>query len=154
MEFTHDNVRKWFDNYFAEFNICNGDPKKVPNMEKYFSQDLQFISYMLNVKRPDDRKGLLNTMEHPGLLEELTPEDMIIDEKNKAVAVILRVQFKEESTGTVFPAKHNCAVYNLIEDGNGELKIRRISYFTEHRSADEPDMKTLMKKYREEALGS
>jgi hypothetical protein len=154
MEFTHDNVRKWFDNYFAEFNVCNGDPEKVPNMEKYFSEDLQFISYMLNVKRPDDREGLLNTMVHPGLLEELTPEDMIIDEKNKAVAVILRVQFKEESNGTVFPAKHNCAVYNLIEDGNNELKIRRISYFTEHRSPDEPDMKNLMRKYREQALGT
>lgn len=152
MEFTHDNVQKWFDIYFAEFNMCNGDPEKVPNMEKYFSEDLQFISYMLNVKRPDDRNGLLNTMVHPGLLEELKPEDVIIDEKNKAVAVILRVQFREESTGTVFPAKHNCAVYNLIEDGNSELKIRRISYFTEHRSPDEPDMKNLMKKYREQAL--
>jgi len=154
MEFTHDNVRKWFESYFAEFNKCNGDAKKVPKMEKYFSEDLQFISYMLNVKRPDDREGLLNTMVHPGLLEELKPEDMIIDEKNKSVAVVLRVQFTEVSTGTVFPAKHNCAVYNLVQDVNGYLKIQRISYFTEHRSPDEPDMKILMKKYREEALGS
>ena len=154
MEFTHDNVRKWFEDYFAEFNICNGDPRKVPNMAKYFTEDLQFISYILNVKCPDDREGLLNTMVHPGLLEDLKPEDMVIDEKNKSVAVVLRVQFTEVSTGTVFPAKHNCAVYNLVQDGNGYLKIQRISYFTEHRSPDEPDMKTLMKKYREEALGS
>ena len=154
MEFTHDNVRKWFNDYFAEFNTVNGDPKKVPNMEKYFIEDLQFIPYMVNVKRPDDRKGLLNTMVHPGLLEELTPEDIVVDLDNRAVAVILRVQFKEESTGTVFPAKHNCAVYNLVQDMNVEFKIRRISYFTEHRSPEEPDMKTLMRKYREEALGS
>ena len=154
MEFTHNNIRKWFENYFTEFNVCNGDPKKVPNMKKYFSEDLQFISYMLNVKRPDDREGLLNTMVHPGLLEELNPEDIVIDEKNKAVAVILRVQFKEESSGTVFPPKHNCAVYNLIQDDNGDPKIRRISYFTEHRSPDEPDMKSLMKKYREQVSGS
>ena len=153
-EFTHDNVRKWFEDYFADFNRCNGDPKKVPDMEKYFTEDLQFISYILNVKRPDDREGLLNTMVHPGLLEELKPEDMVIDEKNKSVAVVLRVQFTEESTGTVFPAKHNCAVYNLIQAVDGDLKIQRISYFAEHRSPEEPDMKNLMKKYREEALGS
>ena len=154
MEFTHDNVRKWFEEYFAEFNRCNGDPVKVRDMEKYFTEDLQFISYILNVKRPDDRTGLLNSMVHPGLLEELKPEDIIIDEKNKAVAVILRVQFKEESTGTVFPAKHNCAHYQLVENSSAGLKIRKISYFTEHRPPDEPDMKTLMKKYREQALSS
>jgi len=152
MEFTHDNVRKWFEDYFADFNRCNGDPKTVPNMEKYFTEDLQFISYILDVKRPDDREGLLKSMLHPGLLEELKPEEMIIDEKNKAVAVILRVQFKEEPTGTIFPAKHNCAHYQLVEDSNGELKIKKISYFTEHRSPDEPNMKDLMKKYREQAL--
>jgi len=154
MEFTHDNVRKWFEDYFADFNRYNGDPKTVPNMEKYFTEDLQFISYILDVKRPDDREGLLKSMLHPGLLEELKPEEMIIDDKNKAVAVILRVQFKEEPTGTVFPTKHNCAHYQLVEDSNGELKIKTISYFTEHRSPDEPDMKNLMKKYREQALSS
>ena len=153
MEFTHDNVRKWFEDYFAEFNRCNGDPKKVPDMEKYFAGDLQFISYIHGVKRPDDREGLLNTMIHPGLLEELTPEEMVIDEKRKAVAVILKVQFKEEPTNTVFPAKNNCAIYQLVDE-NGDLKIKKISYFTEHRSPDEPDLKILMRKYREQALSS
>ncbi|HEY97513.1 MAG TPA: hypothetical protein G4O16_04955 [Dehalococcoidia bacterium] len=154
MEFTHDSIRKWFYSYFAEFTECNGNPKKVPNMEKYFTEDLQFISYILGVKRPDDREGLLNTMVHPGLLESLEPEEIVIDEKNKSVAVILKVQFKEESTGTVFPLKHNCAVYNLINDKKGNMKINKITYFTEHRSPDEPDMKSLMKKYRQQALGS
>jgi hypothetical protein len=154
MEFTHDKVRKWFEDYFAEFNRCNGDPEKVRDMEKYFTEDLQFISYILGVKRPDDRTGLLNSMIHPGLLEDLKPEEMIIDEKNKSVAVNIRVQFTEEPTGTVFPAKHNCALYNTVTDKNGELKINKITYFTEHRPPDEPDMKSLMKKYREQALSS
>jgi hypothetical protein len=154
MEFTHDNIQKWFYDYFAEFNKCNGNPKKVPNMAKYFTEDLQFISYILDVKRPDDREGLLNSMIHPGLLENLEPEEMIIDQKNKFVAVILRVQFKEESTGTLFPVKHNCALYHVINNKDGNLKINKITYFTEHRSPEEPDMKSLMKKYREQALGS
>ena len=154
MKFTHDNVRKWFEDYFADFNRCNGNPKLVPDMGKYFTDDLTFTSYILGVKRPDDRDGLLRTMVHPGLLEELVPEEMIIDEKRMAVAVILRVQFKEEPTGTLFPAKHNCAFYQLVRGGEHGLQIRTISYFTEHRSPDEPDMKSLMKKYREQALSS
>ena len=152
MEFNYENVRKWLEDYFKAFNRYNGDPETVPNMEKYFSPDLQFISYILDVKRPDTREGLLMSMLHPGLHEELTPEDIIIDERRKAVAVVLRVQFKEESTGTVFPAKHNCAHYDLAKDENGELNIKKITYFTEHRPPDEPDMKALMKKYREKAL--
>ena len=154
MEFTYENIRKWFEDYFDEFNECNGDPEKVPNMEKYFTEDLQFISYFPGVKRPDDRPGLLNTMVHPGLLEDLKPEEMVIDTVNKAVTVILRVQFTEEPTGTVFPAKHNCAVYNLVNDQNGDLKMSRISYFAEHRAPGEVDMKVLMKKYRENSLNT
>ena len=151
MEFTYDNITQWLKDYFKAFNTCNGDPGKVPDMEKYFTPDMQFISYILDVKRPDTREGLLNTMIHPGLREELTPEDIIIDERRKAVAVILRVQFTEESSGTVFPEKHNCAHYELAQDKNGEPKIRKIAYFTEHRPPHEPDMKSLMKKYRERA---
>jgi hypothetical protein len=154
MELTRDNIRKWLEDYFADFNRCNGDPKLVPDMEKYFTDDLTFTSYILGVKRPDDRSGLLGTMVHPGLLEELVPEDMIIDEKGLAVAVMLRVQFREVPTSTVFPAKHNCALYHLVEDGGTGMKIRTISYFTEPRSPDETDMKVLMRKYREQAISS
>jgi hypothetical protein len=151
VELTRDAMRKWFEDYFADFNRCNGDPALVPNMEKYFTEDLTFTSYFPGVKRPDDRAGLLGTMVHPGLLEELVPEDMIIDEKDLAVAVNLRVQFREGPTGNVFPAKNNCALYHLVRDGDTGIKIRTISYFAEHRSPDEPDMKALMKKYREAA---
>jgi hypothetical protein len=152
MEFTYDNVLAWLKEYFRTFNKNNADPAKVAEMAKYFTPDMQFISYILGVKRPDNREGLLNSMIHPGLYEELTPEDIIIDERRKAVAVILKVQFREEPTGTVFPAKHNCAHYEFIHDEAGALKIKKITYFTEHRPPDEPDMKTLMKKYREKAL--
>jgi hypothetical protein len=151
MEFTYENIARWLEEYFKEFNRNNGDPAKVPGMARYFTPDLQFISYILGVKRPDTREGLLNTMVHPGLYEELVPEDIIIDVRRKAAAIILRVQFRDEPSGTVFPAKRNCAHYEFVQDSSGEVKIKKITYFTEPRPADEPDMKTLMRKYREQA---
>ena len=154
MEFTRDNIRKWFEDYFAEFNECNSDPQKVPNMTKYFTEDLQFISYFPGVKRPDDREGLLNSMIHPGLLEDLQPEEMVIDVENKYVAVVIRVQFKEIPTNTLFPEKRNCAVYQLVGDTISNLKISKISYFAEQRAPEEVDMKTLMRKYREQSLSA
>ena len=152
MEFTYENVLAWLKEYFNTFNQNNADPAKVPVMEKYFTEDMQFISYIVGVKRPDNREGLLNSMIHPGLYEELAPEDIMIDVQRKAVAVIIKVQFRDKTTGTVFPPKHNCAHYEFLHDDAGELKIKKITYFTEHRPPDEPDMKTLMKKYREQAL--
>jgi hypothetical protein len=151
MEFTHENVKKWLEDYFQEFNRSNGDPATVPNMEKYFTPDLVFTSYILGVKRPDDRAGLLGTMVHPGLIEELEPEEIIIDEERQSVAVILRVQFTDKHDGTVFPVAHNCAIYDLVPDAENNLQIKKITYYTEPRPPEDPDIKALMKKYREEA---
>ena len=152
MEFTYENTVKWFDDYFKAFNKYAGDPETVPNMEKYFTPDLEFWSYnMPNITRPSTREDLLNTMIHPGLHEELTPQEYVIDERRKAVAVHLQLQFTEEPTGTVYPIKYASANYQLVFDENNDLKIKKIYYFTEHRPPDEPNMADLMRKYREKA---
>ena len=36
---------------------------------------------------------------------------------------------QEEANGILFLMKHNCALYNLVENNNSELKIRKISIF-------------------------
>ena len=157
MEFTHDNVRKWFEDYFADFNRCNGDPKKVPNMEKYFAAELEFWPYnMANTTQPSTREDLLMTMIHPGLHEELTPLEYVVDLKRLVVVVRFQLQFNDEPSGKVWPAKLASCHYHLTQDENGELKITKIVYFTERASADEAagqaEMMELWHKYREQAL--
>jgi len=146
MEFTYDNVVKWFDNYFASFNKYAGPLKTVPNMEKFFAPDLEFWAYnMANAERPSTREQLLMTMVHPGLHEELTPRYYVVDEKQKIVVVQFQLQFNDEPSGTVF--------HHLVLDENKDLKIQKILYFTEARSPDEPNtIMQLWAKYREQAL--
>jgi hypothetical protein len=157
MALTYDNVVKWFDDYYEAFNKSAGPLATVPNMEKYFAPDLQFWPYnMANTKQPSSREELLMTMVHPGLHEELTPREYIVDLKRMVVVVQFQLQFTDEPSGRVWPAKQASAHYHLALDENKRLKIKKIVYFTERGSPDEAASQTelmvLWKKYREQAL--
>ncbi len=157
MELTYNNVVKWFDGYFEAFNKNAGPLKTVPNMEKYFASDLQFWPYnMANTKQPSSREELLMSMVHPGLHEELTPREYVIDLKRMVVVVQFQLQFTDEPSGRVWPARQASAHYHLALDENKDLKIKKIVYFTERSSPDEAASQTelmeLWKKYREQAL--
>ena len=154
MKFTYENVLKWFDDYFKAFNKYAGPLETVPNMQKYFTPDLEFWSYnMTNVERPSTREALLMTMVRPGLHEELTPQYYVVDERRKIVVVQFQLQFTDEPSGTVFPPKQASAHYHLVLDENKDLKIKKILYFTEARAPDESNIiHDLWRKYREKAL--
>ena len=157
MELTYDSIVKWFDEYYAAFNKNAGPLKSVPNMEKYFAPELEFWPYnMPGDTQPASREDLLMTMIHPGLHEELTPLEYIVDIKRMVVVVRFQLQFNDEPSGRVWPAKQASCHYHLKLDDNGELKITKIVYFTECSSAEEGkaqgEMMELWHKYREEAL--
>jgi hypothetical protein len=154
MELIYDNIMEWFDNYFEAFNKNAGPFKTVPNMEKYFTPDLEFWSYnMPDVKRPSSREDLLMTMVHPGLYEELTPREYVVDLRQLIVVAQFQLQFTDEPSGKVWPAKQASAHYHLVRDGQTGLKIKKILYFTEYRSPEETgNLRELWKNYRDKAL--
>ena len=157
MELTYDSIVKWFDEYYAAFNMNAGPLATVPNMEKYFAADLQFWPYnMPGDTQPASREDLLMTMVHPGLHEELTPQEYVIDLQRIVVVVRFQLQFNDEPSGRVWPARQASCHYYLRQEANGELKIFKIVYFTESSSADEAEsqaeMMALWRKYREQAL--
>ena len=152
MEITYDNIVKWFDAYFEAFNTNAGPLKTVPQMDKYFTPDLEFWGYNSPGKRPSTKEELLMTMVHPGLHEHLTPREYLVDLKKMIVVVQFQVQFSDQPSGKVWPAKQTSTHYHLVLDENKELKIKTILYFMEHRPAEESDYKVLWAKYRDQAL--
>jgi hypothetical protein len=157
MELTYDFVVKWFDEYYAAFNKNAGPLETVPNMEKYFDADLQFWPYnMPGDTQPASREDLLMTMIHPGLHEELTPLEYVVDLQRMVVVVRFQLQFNDEPSGRAWPAKQASCHYHLKQgDGDG-LKIVKIVYFTECSSSEEAksqaEMMELWHKYRDQAL--
>jgi hypothetical protein len=127
MELTYENVVKWFDEYYAAFNKNAGPLKTVPNMEKYFAPELEFWPYnMPGDTQPGSREDLLRTMIHPGLHEELTPKEYVVDLKRMVVVVRFQLQFNDEPSGRVWPAKQASCHYHLKQDENNELKVTKI----------------------------
>lgn len=154
MELTYDNVVKWFDGYFKAFNRNAGPLKTVSNMEKFFAPDLQFWPYnMADTKQPMSREALLMTMVHPGLHEELTPKYYVVDLKQMVVVVQFQLEFTDEPSGRVWPARQASAHYHVMLDKNKNLKIKKIVYSTERHAPEETaPLMELWKKYREEAI--
>lgn len=157
MELTYENIVKWFDAYYDAFNKNSGPLKTVPNMEKYFAPELEFWAYnMPNTTVPGSREDLLRTMIHPGLHEELTPQEYVVDLKRMVVVVWFQLQFNDEPSGRVWPAKQASCHYHLKQDEAGDLKITKIVYWTERASAEEAEgqaeMMEIWHKYREQAL--
>ncbi|MBN1189519.1 MAG: hypothetical protein JXA46_07195 [Dehalococcoidales bacterium] len=160
MEITYQNVTGWFDEYFKAFNRYVGPLETVPNMQRYFAPDLEFWPFnMAGTKSPSSREELLMIMVHPGLHEEFTPREYIVDLERMVVVVQLQLQFNDELSGKVWPAKQASAHYHLVMDENNDLKIKKIVYFTEPTSPEEAasqkeavPMMELWRKYREKAL--
>jgi hypothetical protein len=158
MEVTYENIVKWFNAYYQDFNNSAGPLETVPNMEKYFAPGLEFWPYnMAGTTAPRPREELLLSMVHPGLHEELTPQEYVIDLKRMVAVVRFQLQFTDEPSGRVWPAKQASCHYHLKLDKNKELKISKIVYFTERASPDEAksqqEMMALWAKYREQAMG-
>jgi hypothetical protein len=111
---------------------------------------------MADTKQPSSREQLLLSMVHPGLHEELTPREYVIDLKRMVVVVQFQLQFTDEPSGRVWPAKQASCHYHLVLDKNKDLKIKKIVYFTERSSPDETESQAelmeIWKKYREQAL--
>ena len=76
MEFTYENILKWFDDYFEEVRRSQGALETVPNLKKYFAPDLQLMMYTAPSAppvKPMTRDALLLSFVHPGLHEDVLP---------------------------------------------------------------------------------
>lgn len=157
MELTYENVVAWFDNYYKDFNKHAGPLETVPNMMKYFAPDLDWWSYGMPSadRKPTSRDGLLISMVHPGLHEELTPRQYIIDLKQMVVVVQFQLQFTDEISGTTWPPRDASCHYTIRLDENKDLKITQIKYWTEAGlppTDGQPNIMDLWRQYRDKAL--
>jgi len=134
MEWTYENISKWFDAYFEDVRKSQGALETVPNLRKYFTSDMELMMYTSPSpppRKPMSRDALLISFVHPGLHEDIVPHCYAIDVKQKIVAVQFEIRFADKPSGTTWAPLQASAHYHLIVDENKDLKIRRIYYWTE-----------------------
>lgn len=144
MQFTYDNVTKWMEEYFQAYNKYAQDPKTVDRMSAYFAPDMVFKPYVAalgqGVNSRDDFYRIL--AGHPSAYEQFTPEDFVIDERKKAVVVLLRAEVFDSKTKTSLFAKHYLPYYQIVLDENENLKIKNIHFFWEELAHGSLDVHT------------
>ena len=155
MEVTYENVKKWFDNYFKACNKNMGPMRQYRIWKNIFNAGLSVLDVYCAARYheitgvpwrvPDDHGT-------PRFHEEFTPQYYVIDLKRMVVVAQFQIQFSDENTGKVWlPMQASCH-YHLILDKSGDLKIKKIQYWTAAISPDVTPSAELWYKYRDQAL--
>jgi hypothetical protein len=134
MEWNYDNIRQWFDTYFGDVRKFQGSLDTVPNLRKYFADDVELVLYTSPSSPPAkhmSRDELLISFVHPGLQEDIIPAYYAIDVKQKIVAVQFEIQFSDRPSQTAWPPLQASAHYHLKAGEDGEPIIGKIFYWTE-----------------------
>ena len=133
MEFKYEAVVKWMEEYFQAYNQYAQNPATVDRMSAYFAPDMVFKPYVAALgKGVDSRADFYRILAgHPSAFEQFTPEEIIVDERKRAVVVLLRAEVFDSATKKSLFAKHNLPYYQMELDEHQNLRIKNIHFFWE-----------------------
>jgi hypothetical protein len=136
MKPTHDEIVKWMNAYFAEYNASAQNAKTVHRMDTYFAPDFTFIPYMYVFGGPQSaitgREAFYSMLTgHPADYEKFIVHDIFVDEKRMVAVAFLEATIFETGTDRVKVKKNYLPLYELMLDDKGALKIATVRFFWE-----------------------
>ena len=136
MKPTYDEIVKWMNAYFAEYNDSAQNAKTVHRMDTYFAPDFTFIPYMYVFGGPGNaiqgREAFYTMLtNHPSDYEKFIVHDVFVDEKRMIAVAFLEATIYETGTDRVKVRKNYLPLYELKLDDRGALKIAVIRFFWE-----------------------
>jgi hypothetical protein len=136
MKPTHDEIVKWMNAYFEEYNVSAQDANKVHRMDTYFAPDFTFIPYMYVFGGPQSAitgRDSFYTMltNHPSDYERFIVHDIFVDEQRLVSVAFLEATIFETGTNRIKVKKNYLPLYELKLDDQGALKIATIRFFWE-----------------------
>lgn len=132
MEFTYDAIVKYMKDYFDTFNKYGRDPETIHRLDDYYAPDVEFTPYVAGIGHTASRDEFYGVLlSHPSGIEKLTPEEIVVDEKQMKAVVLIKAEISDSKTGEVLVTKRYFVLYPLLVDENGTLKIKKIQLFWE-----------------------
>jgi hypothetical protein len=133
MELTYETIEKFMQEYYDYFNMYSQNFDPYQKMDKFWTEDFKLTAYFHRKDKPSPiklRNGIefnrdIVTQVHRMPNESIIPLDIIIDDENKKVAVLLRIQTEVQATGK----QHDftgIAIYQLCLDKDDVIKIKSI----------------------------
>jgi hypothetical protein len=136
MKPTRDEIVKWMNAYFAEYNASAQNAKTVHRMDTYFAPDFTFIPYMYVFGGPQNsitgREAFYSMLTgHPTDYEKFVVHDIFVDEQRLVSVAFLEATIFETATDRIKVKKNYLPLYELKLDEKGALKIATIRFFWE-----------------------
>jgi hypothetical protein len=130
MTMTYDEMTKWIEEYFHTYSV-SCQPDTYRRLDKYYSRNIVFNPFVATIDKVAGRdewyKALLS---HPSSIEQLTPEEVVIDERKQTFAAQIKAELIDRHTNELLLTKRYLARYPLVEE-DGQPKISRINFFFE-----------------------
>ena len=150
MELTYDNIQKWMKEYFQTYSTYGQKPETADRMKDFFSPDLRFIPYIAAIGGPEggfkSRDEFIKTAKsHSSWYERLIPDILTIDERQKTVVVLFKMEVVDTKRNKVVVRKSAMAHYGLVLDENNTIKIKTIRFFWEVLLPGVPEFYDLFK---------
>jgi len=118
--------------YVKAYNAYAQDPKTTHRMHDYYAPDFEIIHYFMGANKISGRDKFLHLMSsHPSSYETLTPEDIVVDERRKVSAMLLKTEVVDKKLGKVVVVERYLVHYQLVLDENSTIKIKKILFFRE-----------------------
>ncbi len=132
MELTYDAIAKFMKDYFDTFNQYGHDATTIHRLDDYFASDVQFSPYVAGVGHVNGRDEFYHVLlSHPSGLEQLNPEDIVIDDRQKSATVLIKAEISDPKTHEVLVRKRYFVLYPLALDAKNTIKIKKVQLFWE-----------------------
>ena len=142
MKCTYDDIMNFMKRYFKAFSTMAQDPNTTHKMHEFYSPELRVTQYFPQMVVSDREQFLRISSSHPDIQETLIPEHIIVDDRQKMVAVFLRGEFTIKATKEIIVQMFT-AHYQLILDANSTIKITDLLIFAEYAPPGKQNIVTL-----------
>lgn len=123
----YNRILRFFEDYVTTYSEYGQDAETITMMDQYYDSDLSFPEDMV-FGREQWYKRCLN---HPDVLDKLTIERCIIDDRKNEISAILRTEAIDRGTGKILMELTMSALYKLRIDDGENIRITEVRIFLE-----------------------
>lgn len=129
MGMTYEKMKKFMQDYYADFNRYANDAGTIHKMNEYWTPNVKVVTYFqlsggkapITFSTRKEFQDFLNST-HSGMKNSLNPLDIVIDEKMKKVVILTKLISTNVKTGDETEI-FGMSCYQLIVDDGGKFKI-------------------------------
>ena len=129
--------KEFMENYFKDYSQYAQDAETMPQMDKYWSKDIQVTAYFQleggeypfrMTSRREWQDFLIKG--HLTIWENLQPLDMMFDTVQLKTSSTLKVTKYDRTTNKELVNLDGIGYYSLIENKDATLQIKSLDFFT------------------------